>query len=212
LRSEGLRVRTIAAAAVLAVVVLVVVLGTVPEKADAAGRFKTVTKIFDNMSVITIPTGSQAALYPSPIATSKLRRGKILDVNVTLRNYVHSYPDDVDVLLVGPRGHDAVIMSDVGGSSDVSNVSLRFDDEAASFLPDETQLDSGIFKPTNIGTGDTFPSPAPAPSGLVALSTFDRTNPNGTWSLYVVDDENPDGGQFAGGWTLEIKAKVLRRR
>ena len=45
------------------------------------------------------------------------------------------------------------------------------------------------------------------------LSTFDRTRPNGTWSLYVVDDEaNPDGGQFAGGWTLEIKAKVLRRR
>jgi subtilisin-like proprotein convertase family protein len=204
--------RAAALVAALAAAVWLVLLLGMPEEADAARRFKTVTKTFENTSAITIPTGSQAALYPSPIAASKLRRGKILDINVILRIFMHSFPDDVDVLLVGPRGHNAVIMSDVGGSSDVSNVTLLFDDEAASFLPDNAQLDTGFFKPTNIGVGDTFPSPAPAPSGLMELSTFDRTRPNGTWSLYVVDEANPDGGQFAGGWTLEIKAKVLRRR
>ncbi len=40
----------------------------------------------------------------------------------------------------------------------------------------------GTFKPTNVDAGgkpggtDTFPF---TPSGAVALSTFDRTNPNG---------------------------------
>ena len=45
----------------------------------------------------------------------------------------------------------------------------------------------------------------------MVLSTFDRTNPNGTWSLYV-DDDYPaeDGGQLASGWSLQIRASVLR--
>ena len=44
----------------------------------------------------------------------------------------------------------------------------------------------------------------------MALSTFDRTNPNGTWSLYVNDDTSADYGRFFNGWVLEIKARVRR--
>src|SRR4030095_15354857 len=40
--------------------------------------------------------------------------------------------------------------------------------------------------------------------GGLALSIFNGTNPNGTWSLYIVDDAGGDIGQFAGGWTLTI--------
>jgi MYXO-CTERM domain-containing protein len=62
----------------------------------------------------------------------------------------------------------------------------------------------GTFKPTNFPNADAFPAPAPAPSGGSALSVFNGTNPNGTWSLYVIDDAPSDGGSIGGGWSLNI--------
>ena len=81
---------------------------------------------------------------------------------------------------------------------------LTLDDQAPSHLPDTTALTSGTFKPTNAGAGDTFPAPAPAPSGNVYLSAFNGTNPNGTWSLYVADDVSGDWGEITGGWALVV--------
>jgi hypothetical protein len=46
----------------------------------------------------------------------------------------------------------------------------------------------------------------------VSLSAFDLTNPNGQWSLYVIDAFAFDTHRFTGGWSLEIKAKVKKRR
>lgn len=40
------------------------------------------------------------------------------------------------------------------------------------------------------------------PNRPSALSTFNGTNANGQWSLYVVDDAAPDGGSIAGGYRL----------
>jgi subtilisin-like proprotein convertase family protein len=213
------RWRAVALVGALAAAVWLVVLLGMPEEADARSRYRTVTKTFSNPTAITQEDEfSQPAPYPSAIAAGGMRRGKILDVNVTLRNFSHTHPDDVDVLLVGPRGQNLIIMSDAGGAFDVSNLELRLDDEAVGFLPDETQLFGGTYRPSNwthVHAGnievDSFPG-APAPSQAFALSTFDGTNPNGTWSLYVRDDVFLDAGQFAGGWSLQIKAKVLRRR
>lgn len=193
-------------------VVLFLTLAVVAESAEAAGRYKTVTKTFSNPSAITIDDSTGLATpYPSTVAAGGMRRGKILDANITLRGYTHGFSDDVDVRLVGPGGQNATIMSDVGGGSDVSNITLTLDDEAVDSLPDGGPLVSGTFKPTNLeGVVDDFPAPAPTPSGAVALSTFDGTNPNGTWSLYVFDDASSDAGNFAGGWSITIRAKVLR--
>lgn len=202
------------AAVILAVAVaaflLAILVTTKP--AEAAGRYKTVTKTFSNASAITIDDSTGLATpYPSPVAAGGMRRGKVLDANVTLRGYTHGFPDDVDVRLVGPGGQNATIMSDVGGGSDVSNITLTLDDEAVNPLPDGGPLVSGTFKPTNLeGVMDDFRTPAPTPSGAVALSTFDGANPNGTWSLYVFDDASSDAGNFAGGWSITIRAKVLR--
>lgn len=49
------------------------------------------------------------------------------------------------------------------------------------------------------------PAPAPAPSSATTLAgAFNGTNPNGTWSLYVIDDACPDTGSVAGGWSLDV--------
>src|SRR5688572_7916845 len=67
---------------------------------------------------------------------------------------------------------------------------------------------SGTFRPTNIARfDDTFAAPAPALNGNVALSGFDGADPNGTWSLWVMDNGGGDYGDLAG-WSLQITAEV----
>jgi subtilisin-like proprotein convertase family protein len=199
-------------AAAVAACLLALLVTTKP--AEAAGRYRTVTKTLSNASAITINASSgEVSPYPSQVAAAGFKKGKIKDVNVTLKGYSHTYPDDMDVLLLGPGGQNAIIMSDTGSMHDLSNITLTLDDEAANFLYDGGPHVSGTFKPNNVtvdgpGGPDTFPF---TPSGAVELSTFDGTNPNGTWSLYVDDDfPTEDGGELASGWSLQIKARVRR--
>ncbi|MFM6756138.1 MAG: Calx-beta domain-containing protein, partial [Dolichospermum sp.] len=110
----------------------------------------------------------------------------------------------IDVLLVGPTGTKALLMSDVGGFNSLSNVTLTFDPTATSLLPDEGLITSGSYKATDFETGDFFNSPAPGGPYGTDFSVFNNTNPNGTWSLYVVDDFVADAGTIAGGWSLFI--------
>ncbi len=44
---------------------------------------------------------------------------RVTDVNVTLGGLTHTYPDDLDFLLVGPGGQQATIMSDAGDGNPV---------------------------------------------------------------------------------------------
>jgi subtilisin-like proprotein convertase family protein len=163
---------------------------------------------FSNGAPITIPPSGPANPYPSTIAVSGLT-GTITDISVAINGYEHTWPDDVDVLLVGPAGSGAqsvVLMSDVGGSTDITGVNLVIQDGAPA-MPDSTELTSGTYGPTNYGVGDAFAAPAPAgPHGATFASLGLIGGPasaaNGTWSLYVVDDLTGDSGAFAGGWSI----------
>jgi C1A family cysteine protease/subtilisin-like proprotein convertase family protein len=163
-----------------------------------------------NTTSIAIPDSGMANPYPSSISVSGLS-GTVTDVNVILNGLTHTYPDDIDILLVGPAGQTVILMSDVGGGGDVSGLNLTLDDSATDSLPDTAQLTAGTYKPTNIGTNDTFPSPAPSGTYGATLSVFNGTNPNGTWSLYIVDDSGSDSGSLSGGWTLAITTRSTAR-
>lgn len=175
-------------------------------------KFRTVTvrqpltQSFTNPGAITIPVGGNAAPYPSSITVSGFANGAITDVNLTLNDFSHTIPVDVDVLLAATHlsGQNAIVMSDVGGHSEVTTIDLTLDDQAASNLPDP--LVEGTFRPANFEAGDTFPTQTP--SGNVVLSVFNTSNPNGTWQLFVVDDFNSEGGSIEGGWSLQITAEV----
>jgi large repetitive protein len=167
-------------------------------------------KPFSNADGITINTIGTAEPYPSQITVSGLR-GTITDVNLKLRGYSHSFPGDVDVLLVGPSEEDnAIVMSDAGGGDNVDRETFVLDDQALNDLPEVGPITRGTFRPTDYDNPfdvDDFFADAPDTSGSgSALSVFNGTNPNGTWSLYVVDDEIPDFGQI-DGWTLVIKTQ-----
>ena len=108
-------------------------------------------------------------------------------MNVTLHGITAGFPADTDILLAGPGGQQATLMSDVGSGYDLDNVTLTLDDEAAQSLPDAAQIRAaGTYKPTNLdGAPDIYPDPAPVATGATPLSVFDGVSPNGTWSLYA---------------------------
>lgn len=195
----------------VALVVLANAMATTP--ADAATRAtKVVTKTFSSNQPITIPSaGSSGAAtpYPSERNVQGFDQGIVLDVNLTLKNYTHTFPDDVDVLL-SKKGKTRTVMSDVGFNTPANNITLKLDDESPNGpLLDNGPLVGGSFRPNNEDGVDSFPAPTPTPSAQSALSGFDGINPNGTWKLRVVDDvPSVDGGQFAGGWSITIKARV----
>lgn len=151
------------------------------------------------------------SLYPSTINVSGLS-GTVTQVTASLNGLSHTFPDDVDVLLVGPGGQRVILMSDAGGNPDVSGVNLTFDQSAAP-LPDETQIVSGTYRPTNFNTNtslepggvDNFPASAPGQAVYGSdLNVFNGTAANGAWQLYVIDDEATDSGNIATGWALGI--------
>jgi subtilisin-like proprotein convertase family protein len=186
---------------------------------EAKNRSRIVIKTFRNPAPIILINDYDTELpvlgsvYPSAIKVGGLK-GPIRDVNLRLKNFLHTYPDEVQVLLVGPQGQTAHVMGNVGGSGEALDVTLRLDDEAAEPLPNEGAPQSGTFRPTAApGSTDVFNPPAPLLNGNSALSVFDGTNPNGTWRLFVQDEYGEsDSGVFAGGWTLEITAKVKAKK
>jgi subtilisin-like proprotein convertase family protein len=155
-----------------------------------------------------------ASPYPSQIPVSGL--GSVSDVNVTLNGYSHTSPPDVRALLVGPQGQSTQLMSDAGAAADATNLTITFDDAAPTALPNP--LVSGTFKPSQQNTGCTtpmsglsFPSPAPPGPYGTSLAGLNGTSPNGTWSLYVVDNFEVDIGSIAGGWSLDVAAAPLQQ-
>lgn len=181
------------------------------EPAQASKRFKNVHKTFSNSGQIAIPGNGEATPYPTTIQVNGFKQGKIKDVNLTLFNFSHTFPDNVDVLLVSPNSRNALVLSDVGGNDNADNLTITLDDDAVSGLPLASQLTSGSFKPTNDGGIDTLPAPAPLSSGNVALVVFNGANPNGQWQLFVRDDNPGDNGEITGGWSLQITARVKKQ-
>ncbi len=165
--------------------------------------------VFANTDGIVINDDTTASPYPSTITVSGIS-GRVANVSVMLSGLTHSYPDDIDILLVGPNGQSVVLMSDAGlggnPQSSLVNASLIFDDHAIANLPDNAGIIPFIvYKPTDFEVNNSeFAAPAPAgPHSTTFNGAFNGIDPNGTWSLYVQDDASPDAGSL-GSWSLSI--------
>jgi hypothetical protein len=166
---------------------------------------------FTNSNSVTI-TGSgsgKGTPYPDPISISGLV-GKITKVTAQLVGLSGSssndFASDVDIQMVGPGGQNVMLISDAGGSTKLNNVTLTFDDSAASTLSYTNTIASGTYKPTNYtGDSDSFPSPAPTVTPGTLLSAYNNLDPNGTWNLFVIDEYSPGRGTLSGGWSLTIQ-------
>ena len=156
-----------------------------------------------NNEPITVYDFGAASSYPSPITVSDAGT-TTSEVTVRLGGLVHPSANDLDVMLVSPTGRNVILMSSPGGDAEVFGADLTFSDRAPRGLPADEELTTGTYRPTNLERGDVLPAPAPSDSGATTLASFNGTNPNGTWRLFVADDDGGDSGWLGGGWCLDI--------
>ncbi len=159
-----------------------------------------------NPARITIPSIGSGIPLPSTVTIATDSNLSLASLELTLYNLTHGWPDDLDILLVGPTGAKSLLMSDVGGAFGISDSTITFSSLASLSLPNSNQLLNGTYRPTDFEAGDIFSNPA-TPTGpyLADLSVFNGTNPNGVWSLYVQDDSySSSNGYIDDGWSLSI--------
>jgi hypothetical protein len=107
--------------------------------------------------------------------------GTITDLNVGL-NILHTFASDLIVSLISPEGTEVMLFTNIGASGE-HFFSTTLDDEAATDIAVEAAPFSGRFRPEQL------------------LSLFDGENPNGTWTLRIIDDAAGDVGTLLN-WTL----------
>ena len=165
-------------------------------------------------------TSGPANAYPSSITVSGLS-GTVTNAKVTLIDYHSSSPDDADVAITGPNGDAVMLMSDACGETilpggptfSTEDENWTFDDAAPTFIsnggpcsPDQ----EASFRPSNYlgNTGepdDLSVSGGPPPPYLNALSFLTGGSPNGTWSLFMLDDNAVCCfGAGISGWALTL--------
>jgi subtilisin-like proprotein convertase family protein len=168
--------------------------------------------VLSDAGVVSIPSSGPAAVYPitldlTPVAADA--RVRILQLGVRI---VHSFSDDLRIVLQSPSGTAVVLMSNAGGSDTLNGNLLIFDDTAPSHVPDNGPVEFGsttFYQPGSEYPGPTpsLPAPAPAAPYATAFAAFDNEPVRGTWKLWVFDDTAPNAGSI-GTVTMRIVTDV----
>lgn len=117
-----------------------------------------------------------------------LTNGEIVDLNVVNLRGEHTWIADLGFTLTSPNGTTVTLVTPTCFDEDDFNLNL--DDEAAP-----------VELPCPYNEGGTY-----RPSG--ALAEFNGENPQGIWTLTVIDGQSQDGGQLLG-WGLDFCAAIL---
>jgi subtilisin-like proprotein convertase family protein len=146
--------------------------------------------------------------------------GAITKVVVTVKGLTHAFARDIDMLLVGPGGQKAILMSDTIGSRAISNLTMTFDAAAVNAVPADAVTGSGTYKPTDYlfgsstdnfnitpPAGGTAGPEAPYTANFGVFTGLSGASLNVVWKLFVLDDGAADTGSISGGYTLAITAQ-----
>ncbi|HSK50728.1 MAG TPA: proprotein convertase P-domain-containing protein, partial [Solirubrobacterales bacterium] len=162
----------------------------------AAAETLTATQTTDT----TIPASGNGSPYPNTL-NLETADGNMTDVNISV-TLSHTFPGDIDLAIVSPDGDSEVLMSDACGGADLASVTINFDSEAGSALPNES-CSGGTFQPTNFAPADSWPAPGPGSPTTTQLNNFNGEDPNGQWQLFVVDDEPLESGTILQ-WSVTV--------
>jgi subtilisin-like proprotein convertase family protein len=126
--------------------------------------------------------------------------GSVKNVKVVLNGFTHGFPDDMQVLLVGPKGDKVLLMANAGGSTaPAAAVNMTFSAPGTGIakIPDNGPVETKTYLPSS-WAGETYvfpPAPGeplgPQPPFGDSLGVFvgsDLSKVRGTWRLYVADD------------------------
>jgi len=165
-----------------------------------AAQAATTALVVSNTTAIAPPDGFPPGTNSQLVVAGQT--GLVADLDVTLNGFGSTFPDDIDILLRGPNGRSVMLMSDACVGDDVSNQTIRFDDEALVPVPETTACLSGSYWPSDGEVADDTGFQTP---NAHSLGVFDGVSPNGTWTLFVADDDDPDTTVIAGGFTLTFQ-------
>ncbi|NOT51181.1 MAG: T9SS type A sorting domain-containing protein [Chitinophagaceae bacterium] len=170
------------------------------------------TQTFTSAGGVTIPASGNGSPYPNNIAVAGLPTCGVYVQSVAINGITHTWPGDIDIALKSPGNQTVILMSDIGdaGANGVSGRNIVLSDQAAGPIP--VPISNGTWRPTNsVGTfgvePDNFPAPATAPinPNSPTLASFSSSlNPNGNWSLLVLDDAAPDAGSITS-WSITFR-------
>lgn len=179
--------------------------GVGPPASGTATTYK-----FTNSSLITIPTQGAATPYPSTITVAGVP-GVVTNINVTVTNFWHTGPHDVQVALESPDGTQTILWSECGWTNAVQGVSLQFSSAAGvtnklfSVHTAGSNILSGLWYPTDgKQVNHAFTSPVNNQDLYPYLDEYRCRQPNGVWKLYVYDALTGDGGAISNGWSISI--------
>jgi hypothetical protein len=188
---------------VAALVAGLAVLAAIP----ATGRAETATYV--NATEITIPgtyVGPATSAYPSSVSVSGLSgtvaKASVLLIDVSAGGNI----DALDLALVGPTGERILLWSDACGTTGFSDREFGFDDSAQTFLSNGGPCAAGTYMASNyfdLPDDNLSAGGGPSPPYDNALSFFNGTSPNGTWSLYAYSDTSADFIHI-GAWALTL--------
>lgn len=161
---------------------------------------------FSNSKPIVINDFAPANPYPSVISVAGMG-SSVTNASVTLNGLSHTYPADIDMVLVSPSGNKTYLMAKTGANYPITNATISFDDGAAGSVPTTSKILNGTYKPT-CGASMTPPFALPLndPWYPTNLAVFKGTDPTGNWSLYIIDDTENDSGVINNGWALTLSS------
>jgi cysteine-rich repeat protein len=119
--------------------------------------------------------------------------GRIHDLEVTV-SISHGVASELDVFLTAPSGRRIDLVTDVGGGNSDLFDGTTFDDHATDLVGDAELPEDG----------DPFTTVVPEG----ALAAFMGEDPNGQWTLTVVDDSPGFSGQI-DSWSLAISVATV---
>ena len=181
---------------------------------------------------LTAPNNSQANIYPlTQTVPSGTLSGAVTHVSITLSGITE--PDDafgccadnlagMELLLQAPNGTKLVILARAGDGFTDPNTTLQVDDTGLNACDGPTlalhtqaaACDGALFPGGNAGSPNGFPTvctqspntcPLATPPSVTMDNTFNAvTNANGTWSLYVVNNNGSTSSFSFTGWNLTI--------
>ena len=140
---------------------------------------------------IAIPDGP-GGMITSSIAVSGAA-SFTSDIDVTL-DVTHTFASDLEITLTSPAGTVVTLTTDNGGGNDDVFAGTTFDDDAG---------DVNAPGPVSDVTYANLVVETPVVAEE-ALSAFNGEDPNGTWTLEVVDDAGLDTGTL-NSWSLDIE-------
>ncbi|PSN20447.1 hypothetical protein C7271_02215 [filamentous cyanobacterium CCP5] len=138
-------------------------------------------QVFVNNAAIAIPSAEPTAINSSIQVLGVA--GSLQRVTVSI-DLIHTYTSDLRIFLIAPSGQEVLLVAGEGGSGD-NFISTTFDSDAPTAIAGAAPPFSGTFRPE----GD--------------LSLLNGSDPNGQWTLRILDVAFLDGGQL-NRWSLQL--------